>query len=67
MYTVREALDKMAHLTMRKKISELTEEEKELQKELANVIVNDPYYTAVMSCSILDQMALEEAKKIIKG
>lgn len=67
MYTVREALDKMAYLTMRKKISELTEEEKELQKELANVIVNDPYYTAVMSCSILDQMALEEAKKIIKG
>ena len=66
MYTVREALDKMAHLIMRKKISELTEEEKELQKELANVIVNDPYYTAVMSCSILDQMALEEAKKIIK-
>lgn len=66
MYTVREALDKMAYLTMRKKISELTEEEKELQKELANVIVNDPYYTAVMSCSILDQMALEEAKKIIK-
>lgn len=66
MYTVREALDKMAYLTMRKKISELTEEEKELQRELANVIVNDPYYTAVISCSILDQMALEEAKKIIK-